>query len=84
MDYKLLVSLDVLEFVERLPRRTRLGLRSAISEIGQDPLGISDATDFDAVERIVQIVIVGEYALTYWVDDADKHVKILDIHSADR
>ena len=84
MNYRLLVSLDVLELIERLPRKARLGLRATIAEIGRDPIGISDATDLDSKGRIVQIMIVGDYALTYWNDDADKHVKLLDIHSADR
>lgn len=84
MDYKLLISVDVLEFVERLPRRVRLGLRAAISDIADDPLGVSDATDYDSSGRMLQILVVGDFALTYWIDDADQHVKILDIHSADR
>lgn len=69
---------------ERLPRKTRLGLRAGILEIAQDPIGLSDATDFDATRRLVQIMVVGDYALTYWIDDADQHIKILDVHSADR
>lgn len=84
MNYLLLIAVDVLEFVERLPRRTRLGLRSAIVDIGEDPIGVSDATDYDSTGRLVQILVVGEYALIYWIDDADRHVKILDIHSADQ
>lgn len=83
MEYKLLISIDVLEFIERLPRHKRLGLRTAISNIGDNPLGVSDATDFDANGRLVQILVVGEYAFTDWIDDMDRHVKILDIHSAD-
>ncbi len=84
MEYPLLISLDVLEFTERLPRNTRVGLRNTISKIGGDPTGMSDATGYDSTGRIVQITVVGDYALTYWIDDADRHVKILDIHSADR
>ncbi len=38
----------------------------------------------DCLGRLVQIMIVGNYAITYWIDDADQHIKILDIHSADR
>ncbi|MDA7882296.1 hypothetical protein N9A94_08315 [Akkermansiaceae bacterium] len=49
-----------------------------------DPLGVSDASDYDSTGRLVQIMIVGDFALTFWIDDADQHVKILDIHSADR
>ncbi len=84
MDYRLLISIQVVEFVERLPARTRRTLRGAIHAIGCDPLGHSDAEDRDAVGRQLHIALVGEYALMYWIDDADRHVKILDIHAADR
>jgi mRNA-degrading endonuclease RelE of RelBE toxin-antitoxin system len=40
--------------------------------------------DHDEIGRRMQIAIVGDYALIYWVDDADRHVKILDIHPADQ
>ena len=84
MDYKLLVSLDVVEFIERLPRKNRLSLRAGIFEISDDPFGLSDATDYDSIGRLVQITIIDDYALTYWIDDADQHIEVLDIHSADR
>ena len=84
MDYRLLISIDVVEFVERLPAKFRKSLRSSIAAIGEDPLGSSDATDFDDTGRLLQIAICGDFALMYWIDDADRHVKILDIHAADR
>ena len=84
MDYRLLVSIDVVEFVERLPVKTRRALRGAIHAIGHDPLGRSDAEDHDAIGRLMHIAIVGEYALMYWIDHADRHIKILDIHASDR
>ncbi len=84
MQYRLLVSIEVIEFLERLPGKTREPLRRAIHGIGGNPSGWSDAIDHDAVGRRMQIAIVGEYALVYWVDEADQHVKILDIHAADR
>jgi mRNA-degrading endonuclease RelE of RelBE toxin-antitoxin system len=84
MDYRLLISMDVVEFVERLPSRLRRSIRSAIAAIGEDPLGCSEATDHDDTGRVLHIAIVGDFALMYWIDDADRHVKILDIHAADR
>jgi len=84
MDYRLLISIEVVEFVERLPARTRQRIRNAIRAIGNDPLGNADATDRDEVGRRLEIAIVGDYALMYWVNEADRHVKILDIHAADR
>jgi len=84
MAYRLLVSIEVIEFIERLPVKTREAIRSAIHSIGRDLLGRSDALDRDATGRRMQIAVIGDYALMYWVDEADQHVKVLDIHAADR
>jgi hypothetical protein len=50
----------------------------------KNPLGCSEANDYDDTGRILNIAIVGDFALMYWIDDTDSHVKILDIHAADR
>jgi len=84
MAYRLLISIEVVEFIERLPLRTRRALRNVIAATGRVPLEMSDAEDYDETGRLLQIAIVGDYALTYWVDDADRHVKIPDVHAADR
>ena len=84
MDYRLLISMDVVEFVERLPVRMRKVIRSSFASIGADPLGCSDANDYDDTGRLLHVAIVGDFALMYWIDYADRHVKILDIHAADR
>lgn len=84
MDYRLLVSIDVVEFVERLPARLRKPIRSSFVSIAEDPLGCPDATDYDDTGRLLHVTIVGDFALMYWIDDADRHVKMLDIHAADR
>jgi mRNA-degrading endonuclease RelE of RelBE toxin-antitoxin system len=84
MQYRLLISIEVVEFLERLPSKTRNALRNAIASIGGDPLAMADAVDHDDTGRKLQISIIGDFALTYWIDDADRHVKILDVHAADR
>lgn len=84
MDYRLLISMDVVEFVERLPTKHRKTLRAAIAAIGVDPWGRADAVDYDETGRLLNIAIVGDFALMFWIDDADRHVKILDSHAADR
>jgi mRNA-degrading endonuclease RelE of RelBE toxin-antitoxin system len=84
MQYRLLISIEVVEFLERLPSKTRKSLRNAVAAIGGDPLSMADAADFDDTGRQLQIAIIGDFALTYWIDAADRHVKILDIHAADR
>ncbi len=84
INYRLLISIDVVVFVERLPARYSKAIRSCFSAIGEDPLGCSEATDYDDTGRLLHVAIVGDFALMYWIDDADRHVKILDIHAADR
>ncbi|MES2922263.1 MAG: hypothetical protein V4819_11995 [Verrucomicrobiota bacterium] len=84
MNYRLLISIEVVEFIERLPSRNRKALRNVIDGIGRDPMGRSDAEDYDDIGRRLEIAIAGDFAFTYWIDDADRQVKILDIHSADR
>lgn len=81
--FQLLISLEVVKTIENLKRSTRLAIRDKIREIGRDPMGCSDANEFDAKGRIIEITIVDEYALSYWVDSADQQIKILDISLAD-
>lgn len=47
MNYRLLIAMDVVEFLERLPSRTRKSIRNSIAAIGNEPLAMSDAADFD-------------------------------------
>ena len=84
MGYRLLISIEVVEFMERLRPGVRKMLRGTIEAIGQDPIRYSDAADYDQTGRRLEIAITGDFALTYWIDDADQQVKILDIHAADR
>jgi mRNA-degrading endonuclease RelE of RelBE toxin-antitoxin system len=84
MEYRLLISMEVVEFLERLPSRIRKALRNVIAAIGEDPMGRSDAADYDDTGRRLEIAIAGDFAFTYWIDDADRHGKILDVHAADR
>jgi mRNA-degrading endonuclease RelE of RelBE toxin-antitoxin system len=84
MDYRLLISIEVVEFLERLPARNRKALRNIIEAIWKEPVERSDAADYDSTGRRLEVAIMGDFAITYWIDDADRHVKILDIHSADR
>jgi hypothetical protein len=39
MPYRLLVSIEVIEFIERLPTKTREALRLAIRSMGRGPWG---------------------------------------------
>lgn len=65
MRYKLLLSMEVVTYLEGLKAPTRRGLRDLIGRIEDDPLGSSEAIEYDSVGRLMHIAIEGENALIY-------------------
>jgi len=84
MNYRLLIDYEVIEFLETLPRKDRLLLRNRFVAIQDYPRRFSDCTELDSTGRRVDIHICGKYAIKFWEDFADRHLKILDVHLADR
>ncbi|MEJ0090638.1 MAG: hypothetical protein WDM80_12965 [Limisphaerales bacterium] len=83
MNYRLLIDYEVIEFLETLPRREQRPLRDRFVAIRDDPQKFSDYTETDCTGRHVDIHICGRYAIKFWQDHADQHIKILDLHLAD-
>ena len=84
MKFRLLVDFDVILFLEKLNRADRKLLRDSFVAIRDFPRKFSDYTEPDSTGRPVDIHICGKYAVKYWEDHADQHVKILDVHPADK
>ena len=55
-----------------------------IYSLRDQPRTKGDYTDKDASLQTRQIKIIGEYAITYWLDDAVKSVMVVDVRRADR
>ena len=83
MNYRLLIDYEVIEFLETLSRRDRLLLRNRFVAIRSQPRLHSDYTEPDDLGRSVDIHICGKYAIKYWEDRTDQHIKILEVHAAD-
>ena len=84
MNFRLLVDFEVVEYMASLRRRDRQMLRQRFLQIQEFPGNFVDYTETDAAGRTVQINVCGRYAIKYWADWADRHLKILDLHLADR
>ena len=80
--YKVLVTIEVLQ-IERPNKGERHRILAFIESLANNPERIGDYTEYDDASRPVQIKIVGDYALTYWVDHAVKEVKVTKIEKAD-
>jgi hypothetical protein len=84
MNYRLLVDYEVIEFLETLSRKDQRLLRDRFVAIQGFPSRYSDCVESDSAGRRVEIHICGKYAIKFWEDHADQHLKILDVHSADK
>jgi hypothetical protein len=84
MKFRLLIDYEVIEFLETLPRKDQQLLRNCFLSIQDYPGRYSDYTDSDSTGRRVDIHICGKFAIKFWQDHADGHLKVLDVHLADR
>jgi len=84
MKYRLLIDYEVIEFLETLPRKDQKPLRDRFVAIQDYPQRFSDYMESDTGGRRVDIPICGKYAIKFWEDQADRHLKILDVRFADK
>jgi hypothetical protein len=82
-DTRLLIDIEVLEFLRTLRPKAQAALLSRFREIAAFPSKFSDFVERDSVGRRVDVHISGQFAIKYWDDQADHHLKILDVHPAD-
>ena len=82
MNYRLLVDLDVIEILDSLPRKTRAALLDWFGKLRQAPEQYSDFPEYDGVGRRIEVSVFAGCAIHYWIDPADKHIKILAIRAA--
>ena len=83
MNYRLLIDYAVIEFLETLPRRDQQLLRNRFVSLRDWPQKFSDYREPDFTGRSLDIHVCGKYAIKFWEDHTDRHVKILDVHFAD-
>lgn len=83
MNHRLLIDYAVIEFLETLPRADQRLLRNRFVSIREQPQEFSDYREPDITGRLLDIHVCGKYAVKFWQDHSDRHIKILDVHFAD-
>jgi len=78
------VAYDVFDFMSRQGRLEQLQLRDRMLRIREFPGNYSDYLEIDSVGRPFYISVKGKHAIKYWIDDADRQIKIMEIRSSDR
>jgi hypothetical protein len=82
-EYRLLIDIEIIEFLRSRPRAQQELLLARLRAIASDPTGYWDYTEQDSAGRDLGIHIFSKFAIWFWEDNADMHVKILEIHLAD-
>jgi hypothetical protein len=82
-DARLLIDIEVLEFLRTLRPKEQAHLLNHFREIAAFPSKFSNFVERDSAGRRVEVHIFGKFAIKFWNDFADRHVKILDVHLAD-
>ncbi len=81
--YAVYIHLDLLEAVPGRGEQRRRIMRF-IRSLAEQPHTVGDFTDQDESLRTRQIKIVGDYAITYWVDEPVKAIMVVGVGAADR
>ena len=84
MEYRLLVDIEAIEVLDRLPKGVRNRLLNQFHKIRSFPTNYSECHERDGVGRRIEICIVSSWAIHYWIDFGDGHVKVLALQPADK
>ena len=82
MSYRLLISLEAIEYLEKLPKSIRQRLRSRFVTMLSEPAMFSDYAHHEPDNRRLEVHIFGPFAIYYWDDFADRDLKIIRIEKA--
>jgi len=80
---RLLLDSEVVAFLEQIPAGSRRAIWRRLREIAETPARFGDFQEQDSRGRKLAAHIFGDYAILYWDDFADRHLKVLEITSAD-
>jgi hypothetical protein len=77
--YQSQLSLESAKFIVSLSRRRQRHVLNLADQIAHQPFQISDYQTTDAAGRFTENLLVDGYLFTYWVDHAQREVRISEI-----
>jgi len=74
-----------LALLEQMPKSgaQRRRIMDFIFSLRDHPHALGDYTDKDTTLRAREVKLIGDYAVTYWVDSPVKAVMVVDVRPAD-
>lgn len=83
MKYRLLLDIEVYDWLAGMPQRFRREFRALLDRIVEAPAAHTDYHETDETGRLLNVHLYRGFAIKYWDDFADRHIKILMIVPAD-
>jgi mRNA-degrading endonuclease RelE of RelBE toxin-antitoxin system len=83
MKWRLLLDIEAIDFLASLSRADEARLRQRLRQIQEAPDRFADYPERDEHGREVDVHLCGRFAIIYWSDHADLHLKVLKISPAD-
>jgi len=84
MKFRLLVDLEVFEFMTTLSRAEQKLLHRRFRQIQESPTAFTDFHEYAAAGYRLEISICDRFAIGFAIDHLDQHIKILSIALADK
>ncbi len=81
--YDVYLHFGLLDSVPGRGQQRRM-IMAFVRSLADQPYAPGDFTDVDESLRTRQIKIIGNFAVTYWVDDPAKAVMVVGVRLADR
>lgn len=83
LSYDVFVRHEVYQALQDIDTRDRERASDFIESLADDPFREGDETTRDTNGRVVQVKMLGRFALFYWADHAAKEVRVVDLANAD-
>lgn len=80
--YSALLHLEVTETLQALRRSERDRVLRFLHSLTLNPFQAGDFQEYDELRRANEVKILGRLAIVYYVDNADREVRILEIRRA--
>lgn len=83
MKYRVLVDFDVIQLMDRLSPANRRVLENRFMQLQDFSTRFVDYYEYDDGGRRIEISVVGRFAIKFWIDHLDRHIKVLEVTLAD-
>ena len=82
VDYEPVFAEDVLDHFVQLPRRRQRQIGRLARQLATQPFVRSDYATLDDQGRRMEHLLMGDFVFSYWLDHANREVRIVEITDA--